>query len=90
MKKRITIFLLILIMLLTGCNSPSNKILGFIELHKTPEKEIINKFNLEIECEESWDNSRSMFVLVYIWHFADYALNNVKGTVRVYFEDLYV
>ena len=88
MKKITIIFLLILVILLVGCgSSSSNKILGLIELNKTSEEEIIKKLNLEINAPEVWDGEKGIYIITYIWHYADYSLNDVNGTIRVRFED---
>ena len=88
MKKITIIFLLILVISLVGCgSSSSNKILGLIELNKTSEEEIIKKLNLEIEAPEVWDEEKGIYIITYIWHYADYSLNDVNGTIRVRFED---
>lgn len=87
MKKITVIFLLILIISLVGCGSSANKILGLIELNKTSEDEIIKNLNLKIEAPEVWDEEKGIFTINYIWHYADYSLNNVNGTIRVRFEN---
>ena len=87
MKKITVILLLILIILLVGCGSSSNKILGIIELNKTSEDEIIKNLNLKIDASEVWDEEKGIFTIIYIWHYADYSLNNVNGTIRVRFEN---
>ena len=88
MKKITIIFLLILVISLVGCSSSSsNKILGLIELNKTSEEEIIKKLNLEIEAPKVWDEEKGIYIITYIWHYADYSLNDVNGTIRVRFED---
>lgn len=88
MKKITIIFLLILVILLVGCgSSSSNKILGFIELNETSEEEIIKKLNLEIDAPEVWDEENGIYIITYVWHYADYSLNDVNGTIRVRFED---
>lgn len=88
MKKITVIFLLFLFISLVGCgSSSSNKILGLIELNKTPEEEIIKNLNLEIDAPEVWDEEKGIYIITYIWHYADYSLNDVNGTIRVRFED---
>ena len=88
MKKITVIFLLILAISLIGCgSSSSNKILGLIELNKTSEEEIIKNLNLEIEATQTWDETKGIYICNYIWHYADYTLNNVNGTIHIRFED---
>ena len=88
MKKIVITIVLILCVLLVGCSSSSsNKILGLIELNKTSEEEIIKNLNLEIDAPEVWDEEKGIYVITYIWHYADYSLNDVNGTIRVRFED---
>ena len=87
MKKVIVILGLILIISLVGCGSSSNKILGLIELNKTSEEEVINNLNLEIEAPEVWDEEKGIFTINYIWHYADYSLNDIDGEIRIRFED---
>ena len=87
MKKITIISILILIISLVGCGSSTNKILGLIELNKTPEEEIIKNLNLEIEAPQVWDEEKGIFTIAYIWHYADYTLNNVNGSIRVRFEN---
>ena len=73
---------------MVGCgSSSSNKILGLIELNKTSEEEIIKKLNLEIDAPEVWDEEKGIYIITYIWYYADYSLNDVNGTIRVRFED---
>lgn len=88
MKKIVAILLLMMSILLVGCSSSSsNKILGIVKLNKTPEDEIISNFNLEIESTQVWDETKGILVYNYIWHYADYTLNNTNGTIRIRFED---
>lgn len=87
MKKITVTFLLILIISFVGCGSSSNKILGLIELNKTSEDEIIKNLNLKIDAPKVWDEEKGIFTINYIWHYADYSLNNVNGTIRVRFEN---
>lgn len=88
MKKLVVMLVSIMSILLVGCgSSSSNKILGLIELNKTSEEEIIKNLNLEIEAPEVWDEEKGIFTITYIWHYANYSLNNVDGTIRVRFED---
>ena len=87
MKKTTVIFLLILIILLVGCGSSANKILGLIELNKTSEDEIIKNLNLKIETSKVWDEEKGIYTINYICHYTDYSLNNVNGTIRVRFEN---
>ena len=87
MKKITAILGLILVISLVGCGSSSNKILGLIELNKTSEEELIEKLNLEIEAQEVWDEEKGIFTITYIWHYADYTINDVNGTIRIPFED---
>ena len=81
------ILVIVLVISLVGCSSSSNKILGFIELNKTSEEELIEKLNLEIEGVEVWDEEKGIFTYTYIWHYADYSLNDINGTIRIPFED---
>lgn len=86
MKRFTTILLLTLTLLLVGCSSSSNKILGLIELDKTT-REDLAELNLEIEQPEVWDEEKGILIYTYIWDYADYTLNNVKGTIRIKFTD---
>ena len=88
MRKKSLILILILTTLLVGCSSSStNKILNIIELNKTPASEVIVSFNLEIENSQTWDEEKGIYVFNYIWHYADYTLNNVNGVIRIRFEN---
>ena len=87
MKKTTIILLLILVISLVGCGSSANKILGLIELNKTSEDEIIKNLNLKIDAPKVWDEEKGIFTINYIWHYADYSLNNVSGTIHIRFEN---
>lgn len=88
MKKLVIILMSIMSVLLVGCSSSSSsKILNIVELNKTSEDEIIGSFNLEIESTQTWDETKGIYVYNYIWHYADYTLNNVDGVIRIRFED---
>ena len=88
MKKIVFTLVLTISILLVGCaSSSSNKILNIIELNKTPKDEIIDSFNLEIDVYEVWNEDENIYEWIYVWHYADYTLNNVKGTIRIRFEN---
>lgn len=87
MKKITIIFLLILVISLVGCgSSSSNKILGLIELDKST-RDDVTELNLEIDMRKVWNEETGIFNYVYIWDYADYTLNNVKGVIRIKFTD---
>lgn len=86
MKNIKIIPILILFILLTGCGSTNNKILGVIELNKTTRDEL-NDLNLEMYTEKVFNEDKNAYTYDYIWDYADYTLNNVKGTIRIPFED---
>lgn len=84
MKRKGILVLLVIMLVLVGCSSSNNKILGNIELNKTT-RDDLNNLNFEIESTKVWDDARGIFVYTYIWDYADYTLNNVDGTIRIRF-----
>lgn len=86
MKNIKIIPIFILFILLTGCSSTNNKILGIVELNKTTRDEL-SELNLEMETTKTWNEEKGIYIYNYIWDYADYTLSNVKGTIRIPFED---
>lgn len=87
MKKILTILIITFSILLNGCSSmSSNKILNIIELNKTTRNNLV-ALNLEIENIKTWDEEKNIFVLNYIWDYADYTVNDVNGIIHIYFKD---
>lgn len=86
MKKITAILLLVLIISLVGCGSPSNKILGLIEIGKSTRNDVA-ELNLEIEDTQVWDEEKGIYIYDYICDYADYTLNNVEGTIYIRFSD---
>lgn len=87
MKKITIIFLLILVVSLTGCGySSSNKILGLIELGKST-RDDVSELNLEVDSPMVFNEDTNIYEICYIWDYVDYSLNDVNGIIRVRFED---
>lgn len=86
MKKSKICIILILSVLLFGCGSSKNKILGIIELNKTTSEEL-SDLNFEVEEIKVWNAAKGIFEYLYICHFAEYSINGVDGIIRIPFEE---
>lgn len=86
MKNTKIVIILILSVILIGCGSNNNNILGIIELNETT-RDDVSDLKLEMDMQEVWNNDKGTYEYIYIWDYGDYKINNVQGTIRISFED---
>ena len=86
MKNIKVLFIMILSVILVGCGSTNNKILGIIELNKTTREDVGN-LNLEKDMQKTFNQEKNIYDYYYICDYASYTINNVDGTIRIRFED---
>lgn len=86
MKKVKIIMLVIVSLLLVGCSSGNNKILGIVELNKTTLEEL-ESLNFESEEYEVWNEEEGIYENNYIWHYANYNIDNIQGIIRIPFQN---
>ena len=86
MKKIKIIMLVIMSVILVGCSSGNNKILGIVELNKTTLEEL-ESLNLESEEYKVWNEEEGIYEYNYIWHYANYNIDNIQGIIRIPFQN---
>ena len=86
MKNIKILLLIILSIVLTGCDSTNNKIIGIIELNKTTREDVEN-LNLEMNMQEVFNQEKNIYDYYYLYDYADYTLNEINGIIQIYFEN---
>ena len=86
--RKLIILIMTLSIVLLGCGTANNKVMGIVELNKTT-KEDLKSLSLEEYTVEYWNAEMGIYEISYIWHYADYKFNNINGEIRIYFENKY-
>lgn len=86
MKNIKILLIIILSIMLVGCGSTNNKILGIIELNKTT-RENVKNLNLEMNMQKTFNQDENIYDYYYVCDYADYTFNDVNGIIEIYFEN---
>ena len=68
---------------LIGC-STNNKILDLIELGKTTRNEV-SELELKMDTQKIYNPDKGVCEFIYISDYSEYILNNVDGTIYIFF-----